>query len=92
MAKGKKTGGRLKGSRNKIARPLKESILEAAEAAGGKEGTVGYLTKCAHDVPGPFLTLLGKVLPSEIVAAVATSNLTKEQRDAIAAAFIRADN
>jgi hypothetical protein len=61
--KGKKTGGRQKGSKNKVTLVLKEAILKAAENAGGEEGTVGYLRQQAILNPGPFLGLLGKLLP-----------------------------
>lgn len=69
MAKPKgspKTGGRAKGTPNKLTAQLKEMILEAAEQAGGKDGTVGYLKAQATANPGPFLALLGKVLPMQI--------------------------
>jgi hypothetical protein len=55
--------GRPKGARNKTTTLLKDAILMAAAAAGGKEGLVGYLTTRAKKQPGPFLALLGKVLP-----------------------------
>jgi hypothetical protein len=61
-----KTGGRQPGTPNKRTALLKDAILEAAEKAGGKEGMVGYLTKQARENPGPFLALLGKVLPTQI--------------------------
>lgn len=35
--------------------------------AGGKEGLVGYLQARANDTPGPFLALIGKVLPLQVV-------------------------
>lgn len=54
--------GRPKGSTNKITRDLKEMILGALEGAGGVE----YLKARAVDTPGPFLTLLGKVLPLQV--------------------------
>jgi hypothetical protein len=61
--KGKKTGGRQKGSKNKVTLALKEVILKAAEKAGGEEGTLGYLKQQAILNPGPFMGLLGKLLP-----------------------------
>ena len=61
-----KTGGRKKGVPNRVTRDLKAAILEAAELAGGEGGTVAYLTLQAQQNPGPFMALLGKVLPSEI--------------------------
>lgn len=63
---GSKTGGRKKGTPNKTTALLKDAILLAAELAGGSKGLVGYLTMQASANPGPFLTLLGKVLPTQI--------------------------
>lgn len=63
MAAGRKTGGRQAGTPNKITTDLKRAILEAAEKAGGPQGTVGYLTAQAQANPTAFLSLLGKVLP-----------------------------
>jgi hypothetical protein len=62
MARGVKTGGRRRGTPNKFSRELKEMILEALDRAGGVE----YLTKRATDTPGPFLALVGKVLPMSV--------------------------
>jgi hypothetical protein len=61
-----KTGGRKRGTPNKINSALKEAILEAAEQAGGEHGTVGYLVAQAHANPTAFMGLLGKVLPMTI--------------------------
>lgn len=66
MAKGRKTGGRAKGTPNKTTAVLKDAILQAADKAGGKDGLVGYLQARAVDTPGPFLALLGKVLPMQV--------------------------
>lgn len=65
MAKGRKTGGRQKGTPNKINALLKDEILQAAEAAH-PEGRVGYLTQQATENPTAFMTLLGKVLPTQL--------------------------
>lgn len=61
-----KTGGRQKGTPNKLTADLKSAILEAAQNAGGEGGIVGYLTLQAAENPGPFMTLLGKVLPTQV--------------------------
>ncbi len=58
--------GRPKGVPNKTTTQLKEALIEAASAAGGEAGLVGYLTRQAEENPGPFLSLLGKVLPLQI--------------------------
>lgn len=58
--------GRAKGTPNKTTALLKDAILLAATKAGGKDGLVGYLEIQAAANPGPFLALLGKVLPMQI--------------------------
>ena len=62
MAKGKKTGGRQAGVPNKVTGELKEMILTALDQAGG----VDYLKARAVDTPGPFLALVGKILPMQV--------------------------
>lgn len=66
MASGVKTGGRSKGTPNKTTALLKDAILKAATDAGGDDGLVGYLKTQAAANPGPFLALLGKVLPMQV--------------------------
>jgi hypothetical protein len=61
--------GRPKGVPNKTTALLKDAILRAADNAGGKEGLVGYLTTQAEANPGPFMALLGKVLPMQVTGA-----------------------
>jgi hypothetical protein len=61
--------GRPKGSQNKTTRLLKDAILLAAENAGnkvGSDGLVSYLESQAQANPGPFLALVGKVLPMTV--------------------------
>ena len=65
MAPGVKTGGRQKGTPNKTTALLKDAILQAATNAGGGELT-NYLQVQAVENPGPFLSLLGKVLPTQL--------------------------
>ena len=62
MAIGKKTGGRTKGTPNKVTGELKEMIMGALSDAGGQE----YLKKQAGENPNAFLSLIGKVLPYQI--------------------------
>ena len=54
--------GRPPGIPNKVTREVKEMVLRALDEAGGVE----YLTQQARDNPGPFLTLLGKILPLQV--------------------------
>ena len=61
--------GRPKGALNKTTALLKDAILKAAEQAGnkvGNDGMVSYLEVQATENPGPFMSLLGKVLPMQI--------------------------
>ena len=58
--------GRPKGMPNKTTALLKDAILQAAHKAGGDGGMVQYLTDQAEKNPGPFMSLLGKVLPMQI--------------------------
>lgn len=54
--------GRVKGVPNKTTALLKDAILQAATNAGNGD-LAAYLTQQANDNPGPFMSLLGKVLP-----------------------------
>jgi hypothetical protein len=67
IGKGKPGPGRPKGKPNKTTALLKDAIIQAAENAGGSFGLVGYLQMQANANPGPFMALLGKVLPMQIV-------------------------
>ena len=66
IGKGKPGPGRPKGVPNKNTALLKDAILKAAEGAGGEGGMVGYLQLQAVENPGPFMALLGKVLPMQV--------------------------
>lgn len=65
MSQGVKTGGRQKGTPNKTTALLKDAILQAATDAGGGDMAV-YLHQQAIENPGPFMALLGKVLPMQL--------------------------
>ena len=54
--------GRPKGSKNKATAALKDMILKALDGAGG----IAYLQRQADENPGPFLSLIGKVLPLQV--------------------------
>lgn len=57
-----KTGGRAKGTPNKLTADVKAMVLEALDKAGG----VSYLLTQAQSNPNAFLTLVGKVLPMTV--------------------------
>lgn len=65
IGKGKPGPGRPKGTPNKTTQLLKDAILQAATDAGEGDMAV-YLKKQAEANPGPFLALLGKVLPMQV--------------------------
>lgn len=68
IGEGKPGPGRPKGVPNKTTALLKDAILMAAQkAGGGEDGLVNYLHQQAIANPGPFLSLLGKVLPMTVV-------------------------
>ena len=70
--------GRKKGQVNKTTALLKDAIIQAAEKAGGKGGLVSYLETQASENPGPFLSLLGKVLPLQIQGTGADGKIVIE--------------
>jgi hypothetical protein len=69
MAKGRKTGGRQKGARNRLTASLTDAIDKAFHQVGG----ANYLAKVAHDDPKAFCALLGKRLPKDITHNVSLS-------------------
>lgn len=68
-ARGTRGPGRPKGSPNKLTRTIKEAIELAFNEVGGPE----YLARMAEEQPTAFMTLLGKVLPTQIDANVTTT-------------------
>jgi len=66
--------GRPKGSENKTTKLLKDAIMGAFEQAGGE----AYLLNIAHEDPKTFVSLLGRVLPTEIAGKLAVT-LTQEE-------------
>ena len=62
MATGAKTGGRKKGTPNKLTANVKTALINAFEKAGGEE----YLLNVARDDPKTFCSLLGRIIPTEI--------------------------
>lgn len=62
MAKGQKTGGRQKGTPNKVTANIKEALQAAFDEVGGKD----YLVKIATSDPKSFCTLIGKVIPQDV--------------------------
>jgi hypothetical protein len=68
--KREKSGGRKKGTPNKTTAVLKSAIMESFDKVGGVE----YLVQVAQEDPKSFLSLLGKLVPSEIKAELSTTD------------------
>jgi hypothetical protein len=61
-----RTGGRTKGTPNRLTAAVKDAILVAFETVGGED----YLVRVARSDPRTFCTLLGRLLPSELRASI----------------------
>ena len=62
MAKGRKTGGRQKGSPNKTTTVFKQAILTVYNAIGGDPSFAQW----AQQNPTPFYQLAGRLIPHEV--------------------------
>lgn len=65
MAGRVKTGGRQKGTPNKVTAEIKDMVIQALSESGGVE----YLKDQARENPNAFLGLVGKVLPLQVTGA-----------------------
>jgi len=65
VARGYKTGGsgRTKGTPNKDTAQIRDMIIGALQQVGGTE----YLARQALENPASFMTLVGKVLPTQLI-------------------------
>lgn len=78
--------GRPKGVPNKTTQTVKEAVVEAFSRVGGAK----YLETIAKTEPKAFLTLLGRIIPTEltgsldglVVRLVSYKDEKKEQTDA----------
>lgn len=72
--------GRPKGSVNRDIIDMREMIKQSLHMAGG----VDYLVRQAEENPGPYMQLVGKVIPKEVNANITggvTFTLSKEDVD-----------
>ena len=72
MANGRKTGGRQRGTPNKLNRDIREMIINALNTAGGE----AYLVRQAEKAPAAFMALLGRVLPLQVAGTDAKGEAT----------------
>lgn len=74
--------GRPKGAVNKMTRTIKAAIEEAFTKVGGAD----YLAEMAVKQPAAFMTLLGKVLPTQMEHTNPDGSLSPPSRIVIEAA------
>lgn len=66
MAKGVKTGGRVKGTPNKVTTAAKDAIAQAAEALGGTERLVAWAQEDPLNEKVFWGTIYPKLLPLQV--------------------------
>ena len=71
MAKGEKTGGRTKGTPNRITAAFKDAVRTVYEDIGGHKSFAAW----AKDNPGEFYRIAARLIPTE-VNMNATAGLT----------------
>jgi hypothetical protein len=81
-AKGQRFGGRKKGTPNKISGDVRAMVLAALHAGGGQE----WLERQMDENPTAFMSLLGRILPTQIEGELAVDiAVSSEARHALAA-------
>jgi hypothetical protein len=69
MALGRKTGGRRKGTPNRLPGEVREMVLKALDKVGGAD----YLAQQAQENPSAFMSLISKCLPRAVSVGGPTS-------------------
>ena len=80
--------GRPKGATNKLTRSIKQAIEQAFDKVGGPD----YLATMAIQQPAAFMTLLGKVLPTQVEHSNPDGTLKQPTTVRIVAADDRSNN
>lgn len=65
MAKRRKTGGRTKGTPNKVSGTVRQAILDAFHELGGKDGLIDWAEESAEN-KREFYRMCSKLIPREI--------------------------
>ena len=87
MARGKKTGGRRPGSRNKSTAAVKQALTEAFSELGGTQALVRWGKKNPH----LFYPLWAKMLPTEIKNAPGEAFQVKQITEVVVRSREQAD-
>jgi hypothetical protein len=64
--------GRPKGSANKLTADIKQMLMEALDESGGKD----YFVEQAKKNPAAFMTLIGKVLPTQVSGTLEVTTMS----------------
>lgn len=95
MAIGVKTGGRQKGTPNRLTQSVKAAIEQVAEGLGGPERMLDWVKESPENERIFWQTIYPKLLPLQLTgdpeSPLHVVMSTKEQRDAAVAAVLRAD-
>ena len=81
MAKGKKTGGREKGSLNVTSRSMKETVISTLEWLQGQPRS--NMRAWANENPTQFYQIAAKLIPTEITGNIEQTievNLIRESK------------
>jgi hypothetical protein len=78
--------GRIKGVPNKLTSDVKAMILGALHAAGGQR----WLEEQMAANPAAFMTLLGKILPTQVNATIKTDVVELTDAELLAIACVAA--
>ena len=86
MAKGRKTGGRQKGSQNRVTRTVKETFEQTFKDLQADPNKPHALAKWAQDEPTEFYKLAARLIPTDIKASV-TATVKMPGLEVVAAAL-----
>jgi hypothetical protein len=71
MARGRKTGGRKKGTANKMTLSLKDTLMAVLEDLGGED----FIREWAESHKTEFMIIMSKLLPRQPLMEVQQSNM-----------------
>ena len=81
MAKGKKTGGRQKGTPNRLSMSVKNAVLETFANLGGVEHMTGW----AEENPSEFYRIAARLIPQQLTADITHKVNADELPDSVLA-------